>query len=239
MSSIQTRGIVLRESDTGETDKQLTLLTKKYGKILVSARGARKPRSKFLASAQLFTYSDYKLFDGGLFYAVAQTEVIESFFALRSDYTRLCLAQYFIEVCDKTTPFHAPCDDLLHLLIISLSALAKGLRSPYLIAPAFDMRFFHVNGIAPETGCCAECGGPLTDIVRFGPEGTVCGCYSRPAIIISPAALFAVRYVLTADLADIFKFNAGREVLSEMNNAGKLFFRHHYNAVINSLEMLE
>jgi DNA repair protein RecO (recombination protein O) len=206
---------------------------------MVTARGARKPRSKFLASAQLFTYSDFIIYDGGRFYSMAQTDVIESFFKLRDDYIRLCLAQYFIEVCDKTTPFNAPCDELLHLLIISLSALAKGARSPYLIARAFEMKFFQVSGVAPETARCAKCGGALTQRVRFGEDGTVCECYERPAVRVSPAALAAVRYILLAGLPDIFKFTADPGTLNEIKAAAGLFFRAHFDARINSLDMLE
>jgi len=214
-------------------------LTKTYGKILASARGARKPRSKFMPSAQLFTYSDFVIYDGGRFYSVAQADVNESFYALRDDYTRLCLAQYFLEMCDKTTPFNAPCDDLLHLLIISLSALAKGIRPAYLIARAFEIKFFQISGLAPETECCAKCGGALRQLIRFGAEGAVCGCYTLPAVRISQAALSAIRYVLTANLNEIFKFSAGQDVLIEIRDAARLFFNHHFDVAIKSLDLLE
>ena len=239
MSSIQTKGIVLREHDAGETDKKLTLLTKTYGKIIVSARGARKPKSKFMASAQLFTYSSFIIYDGGRFYSVAQADIIKSFFELRSDYTRLCLAQYFLELCDKTIPFNAPCDELLHLLIISLSSLEKGIRSPYLIARAFEVKFFQLSGVAPEVEQCAKCGGPLSHPVRFGADGTVCGCYIQPALIISPAALSAIRYILSADLPNIFKFCVSQGVLEEMRGVARLFMKHHFDVYIISLKMLE
>ena len=39
---IVTKGIVLRETETKESDKILTLLTAEYGKISVIARGARR-----------------------------------------------------------------------------------------------------------------------------------------------------------------------------------------------------
>jgi len=239
LSSIQTKGIVLRENDAGETDKKLTLLTKTYGKITVSARGARKPKSKFMASAQLFTYSSFILYDGGRFYSVAQADVIDNFFELRTDYTRLCLAQYFMEMCDKTIPHGAPCDELLHLLIISLSSLARNRRSPFLIARAFEIKFFQVSGVAPEVERCAKCGGPLSDPIRFGTEGALCGCYSQPALIISAPALSAMRYILLADLPNIFKFCVGQGVLDEMRGASRLFFKHHFEVNIVSLGMLE
>ena len=239
MSSIQTKGIVLRETYTGEADKKLTILTKTYGKIAVSARGARKPKSKFMASAQLFTYSSFIIYDGGRFYSIAQADVIENFFELRADYTRLCLSQYFAEMCDKTTPYNAPCDDILHLLLISLSSLAKGVRTPLLIARAFEFKFFQLSGVAPEVEQCAICGGSLTAPIRFGADGTVCGCYTQPALIMSAPALSAVKYVLAADLPNIFKFCVSQGALDDMRSAARLFFRHHFDVNIVSLNMLD
>ena len=240
MRTFKTRGIVIRERDAGETDKQLTLLTKNYGKIIVSAKGARKPRSKFLSGTQLFTYSDFIIYDGKRFYTVSQIDVIEGFFSLSSDYVRLCLAQYLVEVCDKTTPLNAaPCGDLLHLLIISLSALAKGVRLPQLVVRAFEIKFFQISGIAPETGCCVKCGGPLSLPIRFCDEGTVCDCYKQPAVKISPAALSAIQYILSAELSNIFKFKIGEEALNEMKCAAGLFFKSNFEAMVKSLDFLD
>ena len=49
-------GIVLRETETKETDKILTVLTRTEGKLAVVARGARR-RSRIAAAAQLLVYS--------------------------------------------------------------------------------------------------------------------------------------------------------------------------------------
>ena len=40
--NIETRGIVLRDTDTRDADKILTLLTAEQGKFAVIARGARR-----------------------------------------------------------------------------------------------------------------------------------------------------------------------------------------------------
>ena len=46
-------GIVLRETETKEADKILTILTRTEGKLAVIARGARRRRSRIAAAAQL------------------------------------------------------------------------------------------------------------------------------------------------------------------------------------------
>ena len=50
----QIRGLVLRTVDVGDYDCVLTLLTAQEGKISVFARGAKRPKSPFLAVSQLF-----------------------------------------------------------------------------------------------------------------------------------------------------------------------------------------
>ena len=46
-----TKGVVLRETETKEADKILTLLTQDQGKISVIARGARRKNCKYAACA--------------------------------------------------------------------------------------------------------------------------------------------------------------------------------------------
>ena len=55
------RGLVLRETETKETDKILTLLTAEQGKISVIARGARRKNCKFAAAAQSLAWSEWTL----------------------------------------------------------------------------------------------------------------------------------------------------------------------------------
>ena len=54
---IVTKGIVLRETETKEADKILTLLTAEWGKISVIARGVRRKGCKYAACAQPLVYS--------------------------------------------------------------------------------------------------------------------------------------------------------------------------------------
>ena len=51
-----TQGIVLRETETKEADKILTVFTRDAGKISVIARGARRKSCRFAACAQLLNY---------------------------------------------------------------------------------------------------------------------------------------------------------------------------------------
>ena len=56
---IVTKGVVLRETETKEADKILTLLTADRGKISVIARGVRRKSCKYAACAQQLVYSEW------------------------------------------------------------------------------------------------------------------------------------------------------------------------------------
>ena len=59
------RGIVLRETETKEADKILTLLTAERGKLSVIARGARRKSCKYTACAQPLVWSEWTLYQKG------------------------------------------------------------------------------------------------------------------------------------------------------------------------------
>ena len=64
---IVVKGIVLRGTDTRESDKILTVLTA-AGKLRVIAKGARGRRSRVTAAAQLLAYSELTVSEKGEWY---------------------------------------------------------------------------------------------------------------------------------------------------------------------------
>ena len=86
-----TRGIVLRDTDTRDADKILTLLTAEQGKIAVIARGARRKGCKFAACAQPLAYSEWTLHKKGQWYYANEGSTIELFNGLRTNLEALAL----------------------------------------------------------------------------------------------------------------------------------------------------
>ena len=57
MGIIKTKGIVLLESNMGDFDKMVSILTPDIGKIGCAAKGARRPKSSLLAGTQFLSFS--------------------------------------------------------------------------------------------------------------------------------------------------------------------------------------
>lgn len=230
MKTIKVRGIVLKEYEVGESDKRLLLLCKSRGRVMVYARGARKPRSKFMAAAQIFTYSDFVLAEGRGFLSLAQADVIESFYDLRTDYDRLCTAYKIVDTCEKTI-LEDNCDALLLLVLKSLSNLSKGKFSPEQISAVFMLRFFDVYGLRPHTDECAVCDLPVGEMgegIFWGGEGMLCATHARETKPLSAAAAAAVSHIFKSDLPQAFKFETSRDVLEELNSSTNLLWNIHF-----------
>ena len=60
-----TGGVVLRVTDTKETDRILTVLTADRGKIPLIARGARRKNSRLAAACQMPAYSELTIYKRG------------------------------------------------------------------------------------------------------------------------------------------------------------------------------
>ena len=94
---IVTQGIVLRETQTKESDKILTLLTPERGKLSVIARGVRRKSCRYAACAQALVWSEWTLYHRGDWYYVNEGATLELFSGLREDLEAMALGFYFAD----------------------------------------------------------------------------------------------------------------------------------------------
>ena len=190
MSVIKAKGIVLKEIDSGESGKTLIILAEGIGRIIASARGAKKVTGKLFSASEVFTCGEYCFYQGKGFYSVTQAEVIEKFYNIRNDVEKLAYACYFSDMISESLFDGMEADDILHLLLRTLTVLSKTDIPPHLAARVFELRFLKLMGFASEE-----------------PE---------EVMPLSKDARDAVSYILTAQESRVFAFRASEEVLSEI-----------------------
>ena len=239
MGAFKARGLALRETNVGEADRLVTLLLKGRGKLTVSARGARKVKSKYLAAARPFCYADYTVYAGAGFNTLASADVIDNFFGVAEDYEKLCAGAYFLELAEKTVMEDMPCDDLLYLLLVTLKTLEKGTRPAEFIRCVFEIKFMQLCGYAPATEACAECGAE-DGLIFFGAYGAVCGRCAKEhgAAQASAGLLKAVGYILESDIKNVYMFNTDDNTAAELKRAAKTLFNAHSDARLKSERFL-
>ena len=237
MKTFNTTGVVLREYETGECDKRLSLLCKEHGRINIYARGARKPKSKFLAGAQLFTYGEYTIADGGTFFSLTQAAPLAQY-PPAGGYDGLRWGQYLLEICEKALPERTPCDDTLQLVLQALYFLKQGDLPFQQVGQVFLFRFLLNNGLAPHVnGTCTRCGNGFA--LHFTDEGLLCHhcktTWHKDVFVPSPATLQAIKHVLNQPLKQAFLFRLPATALEEFDRAARLCWRGHFQMPLVSV----
>lgn len=235
MSIVAIRGIVIGESQKGESNKQLLVLAKGLGKIWVSARGAKNTKSKLLAGTQLFSYCDFLAFEGRGFYSLTQAELIESFYEIRVDMERLAEAVYLAELLERTCPSGMEQDETLRLFLMTLTVLARGDMSPRLISRIFELKHLQIAGLLGEEECavCGEGEQPLFFDPREG--AFVCVRHKTGGCVpLGAAVQQAIGFVTAQEGRRIFSFSLSLEALTQLDDILERYLEVHMGVQLKS-----
>ncbi|MDD2637226.1 MAG: DNA repair protein RecO [Bacteroidales bacterium] len=223
MAYVTTKGIVIKTVNIGEADKIITLLSEDLGKIQTSAKGARRPRSNFVAGSQFLCYCEYTLFKGRDMYLLNSCDVIESFYNIRNDIYRLTYASHMVEIINDIVQENMKSSDLLRLFLNTLHYLAYTDKSPELITRIFELRALALSGFAPQVDGCIRCGKEINTIDHFLFDFRDCrfvcsDCQMSEGeeIRISKGTAKALFYIVYAVEKELFNFELAPNILSEL-----------------------
>ncbi|MCB7512787.1 DNA repair protein RecO [bacterium 210917-SL.2.15] len=223
-------GIVLRETETKEADKILTILTRTEGKLAVIARGARRRRSRIAAAAQLLVYSEMTLYQKGNWSILDEASTLELFDGVRRDVEFLALGSYFAELTELLTAEDVPSPEILSLLLNALYALGTLHREPEQVKAAFELRLLALSGFEPMLESCAVCGTgmpeePMLDVVQGVLHCRRCALEGRRGLSMPLcfSSLAAMRHVLRCAPKRLYAFSLPPDALRRMEDASEAF----------------
>lgn len=246
MGYVKTNGIVIKEVNTGEADKIITIFSRNQGKISAHAKGARRPRSKFVACTQLLCYSDFMLFKGRDMFSINSCEVIEPFYEVRNDIVRLTYSAHLIDIVNDVVQENQPSSRVLQLLLNTLYMLTKTDRQPELLARIFEIRLMAILGYAPFVKGCMVCGDGEADnfLFSFKNCGLVCTrkeCVSKDpyARNIMSGTVRALCHIVYSRMDQLFNFNVSEAVLSELSYISRRYLRERLEKDYTKLDFLK
>lgn len=244
MGYIKTKGIVIREVNTGEADKVVTIFTRHYGKISGYAKGVRRTKSKLGAGTQYLCYSDLVLFKGRDMYTVSSSDVVEPFYEIRNDIVKLTYSAHIVDIIGDVVQENQPATKILQLLLNTLYVLTKTERSPELITRIFELRLLSLLGYAPYVRGCLSCGGDdigsmLFSFKKCGFVCSSCKIHDNFAQEMSPATAKAIQYIIHAPLKDLFCFDLSPQILQELSRISKRYLRERLEKDYTKLDFLK
>ncbi|MGE5593663.1 MAG: DNA repair protein RecO [Betaproteobacteria bacterium] len=252
MALYRTEGIVLRTRNLGEADRIVTFYSPTRGKVRAVARGARRPRSRFVSSTQMFAHADFLVFSGKSLDSISQVEVKTSFPRLHEDLVKLAYASYIAELLDAMVEEGGEGTDsagneaLFGLLAAYLRALSE-MQDPEMLTRAFEMKLSSLLGYKPVLDSCARCGrGDLGAEVGFAPDvgGVVCeDCLKRcglgpGSVRVSRGAVEVMKRLLVLELDKVSRLGAGPGMRAEIERAMRAHLDFRLDRKLQSLDFL-
>ena len=225
--SVKFKGIVVREHEKGEMDKDLQILTESSGVLFVRARGVRKISSSNSRSSQLFAYSEFVVNEKNGFYTMRESTLLHNFYELRSDVIAYALACYLCDLASFVNVGGDEGTDIMRLLLNALYAAEKNISEPLVIKAAFEFHLAALIGFAPDFSACPICGKPAAEISPkfFDLEDGYIFCgecvpkeeRSPNAVQISEPVFSSLRHILTNPVNKLFLFRLKQPYLDELN----------------------
>ena len=202
----RTEGLIIKEQNIGEQDKLVFALTKSNGVIRAFVKGAKNIKNGKCAAASLLSYSRLTIYKGRESYIIGEAQPIRIFSKLRSDVTKMCLAQYF---CD--------CKPCLEMRLASMAGYMPDLRMCRECGEYITPLMYFL----PRIGAieCADC---RTDV-------------SEPAIALNEGTLTALRHTVYADDDKLFSFALPKDDLVVLNAASESYLKYRFEKDFKTL----
>ena len=185
--------VVLRVQKLGESDRIITLLTRRHGRVRAVAKGVRRTMSRFGGRLEPFGHIDVQLAEGRSLHTVSQVEGIDLMGrAFLTDYPRYTAASAIAETAERLSPEELePSLRLFQLTLGALRARSVGEHPAPLVLDAYLLRAMSYAGWAPALRECAVCASPGPHRAFSVPAGgSVCpDCRPPGAANPSPATL--------------------------------------------------
>ena len=253
MEELTTRGLVIHETQIGDYDKILTVLTPTAGKITISGKGVKSLKSRHMAATQLFSYSAFQLHRRGNYYYIDDSEMIENFFGIRGDLLKLSLASYICDVANDVTVENEDETDMMRLILNTLYAIDKGLKDLELIRGAFQLRLASVAGFMPDLSGCRNChtrsaprltldildGNLICDSCKKHIDHDYMdenGEFLRPIVILDSSLTAAMQYVIYAKPERFLSFSIDDEAIDAFASCCEKYLLHHLERGFYSLD---
>lgn len=236
-------GLVINTMPIGEYDKRITLLTKERGKITAFARGARRPNSQLLAATNPFSFGEFELFEGRSTYTLSKATISNYFRELAMKPEEACYGFYFLEFADYYCQENNEEKEMLLLLYQTLRALESEKYDNRLVRIIYELKTLAINGEAPNVFSCLSCGSKEKIFFFSARKGGIlcdeCKQIQADAWQMSESAVYTMQYIISAEIAKLYRFAVSEQVLLELQKMLTLYKDLYVNHTFKSLKILE
>ncbi|MFP4514582.1 MAG: DNA repair protein RecO [Parcubacteria group bacterium] len=162
---------IIKSEPHKEQDLLITIYSLEKGKLILSARGARKSSSKLGGHLQIFSLSDLMVVSGRSFDYIGAAKNTKSYLNIREDFNKLQIAGKAVYVFNRLVNTKVQDEDLYYLLMNFLDHLNQTnndniskLEMYYL---SFLWQLLNILGYKPNLYTCYHCKERISEGMNY------------------------------------------------------------------------
>lgn len=241
-----TTGVVLNKRDAGEYSAFYTIYTREYGKLTVACRGSKKLQSKLAPFLENRDILNIFLVQGRSMCTIIGIDYIERFSRLFSDYKKLLVSSYCMELIDRLIKNNDPDSVLFDILQEILRLIDKKDNGYDLMVHSFTLKVLGGLGLTPQLyGCvrCSEILSPQGNFFSMHDGGLVCSLCKKSflnntCIEIADSTIKLLRIVSSNSISDILRMGMNQDIRNQFAHVTQQYFKYHNDCTIQSLRLL-
>ncbi|MFH1825594.1 MAG: DNA repair protein RecO [Candidatus Firestonebacteria bacterium] len=245
----KTVGIIIKSRSFGETGKHLTIYTKSFGKINAIAKGAKKVRSRFGSSLELFTESELFMFkkEHKDLYLITQTKINKFLPNISKDIKKFGVASVISEFIYNFVPYTEKNIQLYNFFSYTLH-LVNCVRYEEKVQMGFMVKFLSLVGYKINLNSCSSCNeyikinsGLIKNLsARFG--GIICsncGVLDVESIKIPNSTLKILEYLQKKGFYSLSKLIINKKSEEDIKSIVSYWIEYYFESRLKSLKVME
>jgi DNA repair protein RecO (recombination protein O) len=160
MPLYETESLVLKSYNLAEADRIVVFFTREHGLVRGVAKGAKRLKSKFGSTLELFSTVQLSYFqkEDRELVSIQNVELIRSCFAEASEPAFLQTFSYIADLLMAFQPPHDPNETLYRMTKACLETASNSIDSLKSVQLYFELWVLRLGGYLPDWGKCDDCG---------------------------------------------------------------------------------
>ena len=229
------KAIILNRKSFSENDSRVTVYSLESGKLELTARGAKKIKSKSAGHLEPFNLVDIMVVRGQKHNYVGTAVSEKCYSGIKNNLDKLTPAGRTVRIIDQLIKPGVADQDIFQLLNDYLEALNSAKKDFELLPSFFILKLLEKLGHKPELSFCTCCvnkihpGRNRFDLARGGLVCEKCADPKEGNLCISDDSIKLLRLSLKYNFKQLKKVKTSKRLSGETAKIIDLFFKYSFN----------
>lgn len=232
-------GIIISETEYGDSSKILNVFTKEFGIIGIIAKGARSLKSKLRSVTMRFTYGYFHVYyKENKLSTLITVDIIDELKSLKNDLTLLSYLNYLVEL--STQVYKQNNDESIYQNLILTLLKINNCFDPLVMSNILEIKLLEFLGVGLNLDSCVKCGDQKSIITIDGDAGGyLCSKCSGNSHIVNIKTIKLLRMYYYVDIASVTKLDISKDVINEINYFLDKYYERYTGLYLNSKGFLK